>query len=51
MGFIVSIDEDKDEVIVTLGDDVVSKFNPKGLKEGLKADLESSDGDYLQFAQ
>jgi hypothetical protein len=48
MGFEIAVNEDKDEVIVTKGDKMVSAFTPKGLKKGLKAQLEWSGGDYLR---
>ncbi|PVH76306.1 hypothetical protein DL98DRAFT_657536 [Cadophora sp. DSE1049] len=48
MGFVVTVNHDKEEVTVTLGGKIVSLFHPKNLKDGLQAHLEWSGGDYFE---
>jgi len=48
MGFEVKVDEDKGEVVVTLGEKVVSVFRPENMKNRLRSQLEYSGGDYIK---
>jgi hypothetical protein len=48
MGFMAVVDEAKGEVTVFLGDEIVQKFLPSGLREHFNENLEWSGGDYLE---